>query len=77
MTDILQPETPPEETRRDAGFSLTELMIVVFIMGLLATVVLINVLPARDTAMVSKAKTVARKLLVLPDTRFRKKSSAP
>lgn len=44
----------------EEGFSLTEIMVAVFIMGLLATVVLINVLPARDTAMVSKAKTDIR-----------------
>ena len=41
---------------RDAGFTLTELMVVIFIIGLLATVVLINVLPSQDKAMVTKAK---------------------
>lgn len=46
----------------EEGFSLTEIMVAVFIMGLLATVVLINVLPARDTAMVQKAKTDIRTL---------------
>ena len=44
----------------EEGFSLTEIMVAVFIMGLLATVVLINVLPARDSAMVQKAKTDIR-----------------
>ena len=38
------------------GFSLVELMVVIFIIGLLATVVLINVLPSQDKAMVVKAK---------------------
>ena len=40
----------------DAGFSLVELMVVVFIMGLLATVVLVNVLGNVDTARLKKAR---------------------
>ncbi len=38
------------------GFTLTELMVVIVIIGLLATVVLINVLPSQDRAMVTKAR---------------------
>ena len=38
------------------GFTLVELMVVIVIIGLLATVVLINVLPSQDRAMVTKAK---------------------
>ena len=38
------------------GFSLVELMVVIFIIGLLATVVLINVLPSQDRAMRVKAQ---------------------
>jgi len=38
------------------GFSLVELMVVLFIIGLLATVVLINVLPSQDKAMRVKAQ---------------------
>jgi general secretion pathway protein G len=38
------------------GFSLVELMVVIFIIGLLATVVLINVLPSQDKAMRVKAQ---------------------
>lgn len=38
------------------GFTLTELMVVLVIIGLLATVVLINVLPSQDRAMVTKAR---------------------
>ena len=38
------------------GFTLVELMVVIVIIGLLATVVLINVLPSQDKAMVTKAR---------------------
>ncbi len=40
----------------EAGFTLTELMVVLFIIGLLSTIVLINVLPSQDRAMVTKAR---------------------
>lgn len=42
---------------RPTGFSLIELMVVIFIIGLLATVVLINVLPSQDKAMAVKARS--------------------
>ncbi len=42
--------------RRDAGFTLTEIMVAVFIIGLLSTVVLINVLGARTQAQTTKAR---------------------
>lgn len=51
---------PPIQRRRrkgERGFTLTELMVVIFIIGLLATVVMINVLGAQDRAVVTKAKT--------------------
>ena len=38
------------------GFTLVEMMVVVVILGLLATVVAINVLPSQDRAMVTKAR---------------------
>jgi general secretion pathway protein G len=38
------------------GFTLVELMVVIVIIGLLATVVLINVLPSQDKAMATKAR---------------------
>jgi len=38
------------------GFTLVELMVVIVIIGLLATVVAINVLPTQDKAMVGKAR---------------------
>lgn len=40
----------------DCGFTLVELMVVIVIIGLLATIVMINVLPSQDRAMVEKAK---------------------
>lgn len=40
----------------EAGFTLVELMVVIVIIGLLATVVIINVMPATDKAAVTKAK---------------------
>jgi general secretion pathway protein G len=39
-----------------SGFTLVELMVVIVIIGLLATVVAINVLPSQDRAMVAKAR---------------------
>ena len=38
------------------GFTLVELMVVIVIIGLLATVVMVNVLPSQDRAMVTKAR---------------------
>ncbi|HEV2081565.1 MAG TPA: type II secretion system major pseudopilin GspG [Brevundimonas sp.] len=38
------------------GFTLVELMVVIVIIGLLATVVAINVLPSQDRAMIGKAR---------------------
>jgi len=48
--------THRRRTRDERGFTLTELMVVIFIIGLLATVVMINVLPSQDRAMVTKAQ---------------------
>ena len=41
---------------REAGFTLVELMVVIVIIGLLATVVMMNVLPSQDRAMIEKAR---------------------
>ncbi len=40
----------------ESGFTLVELMVVIVIIGLLATIVVINVMPAQDTARVRKAE---------------------
>lgn len=40
----------------EAGFSLVELMVVVFIMGLLATLIIINVAPVGEQSRVNKAQ---------------------
>ena len=42
--------------RGQEGFTLVELMVVIVIIGLLATVVVINVMPAQDTARMRKAQ---------------------
>ena len=42
---------------KEAGFTLTEIMVVVFIIGLLSSVVLFNVLGARTDAQVKTART--------------------
>ena len=44
------------DRKSEEGFTLVELMVVIVIIGLLATVVAINVMPAQDTARVKKAE---------------------
>ena len=52
---LVTPRTPQEKRRKTAGFSLVELMVVVFIMGLLATLIVVNVAPATDQSRIGKA----------------------
>jgi general secretion pathway protein G len=54
MADFAVPET--KKNKPQAGFSLVELMVVVFIMGLLATMIIINVAPVGERSRVSKAR---------------------
>ena len=49
-------QRPVRRPSHEQGFTLLELMVVIVIIGLLATVVVVNVLPSRDKAMVEKAK---------------------
>ena len=42
---------------KQAGFTLVEVMVTMVIIGLLATVVVLNVLPAQDKATVQKVRT--------------------
>ena len=47
---------PKNRRAARAGFTLAELMVVIVIIGLLATIVIINVMPAADRAAVTKAR---------------------
>lgn len=57
-TDNRGETSHPQQKKRKKrnGFTLVELMVVIFILGLLTTIVVINVLPSQDRAMVEKAR---------------------
>lgn len=48
--------------REESGFSLVELMVVIVIIGLLTTMVVVNVMPSQDKAMVTIARADVRNL---------------
>jgi general secretion pathway protein G len=48
--------TRRKKRRREEGFTLVEMMVVIVIIGLLATVVIINVMPATDRAAQVRVK---------------------
>jgi general secretion pathway protein G len=50
------PRDPGLRRGDEAGFTLVEMMVVIVIIGLLATIVIINVMPAADRAAVTKAR---------------------
>ena len=55
----IEANEPTDQTHRresEAGFSLVELMVVVFIMGLLATLIVVNVAPVGDQSRITKAE---------------------
>ena len=52
----MRDEEHKTKTQKDDGFTLVEVMVVMVIIGLLATFVVLNVLPAQDKAMVQKAR---------------------
>lgn len=61
MTETTDVRPDQDTSRRprfgaEAGFTLTEVMVTVFIIGLLATVVLVNVLGTADESRVRKAQ---------------------
>ena len=56
MTPQKRPARRRAKRGAERGFSLVELMVVIVILGLLATVVALNVLPSQDKAMVEKAR---------------------
>jgi general secretion pathway protein G len=59
FADFRRPDAKYRTAKRRSkanGFTLVELMVTLFILGLVTTIVLINVLPSQDKAMVQKAK---------------------
>lgn len=53
---------PPSSSSRSSGFTLMELLVVVMILGILATVVVVNVMDRPDEARIAKVKQDIRAL---------------
>ncbi|MBY0562956.1 MAG: type II secretion system major pseudopilin GspG [Hyphomonadaceae bacterium] len=49
-----------QRLHREAGVTLVEMMVVIVIIGLVTAIVVINVLPAQDTARIEKARADIR-----------------
>ena len=49
--------TRADATDKEAGLSLLEVLVTITIIGIFGTIVLLNVLPAQEQAMVQKART--------------------
>lgn len=61
-SEALDASKTQRKKRKESGFTLIELMVVIVIIGLLSTIVVINVLPNQDRALIEKAKTDIRQL---------------
>ena len=57
MTHPIPPRRNARRRAQQSGFSLVELMVVVFIMGLLATLIIVNVAPVGDRSRISKVRS--------------------
>jgi general secretion pathway protein G len=55
-TNDPNPKPPQRKLHPEAGVTLTEMMVVIVIIGLITAVVAINVLPTMDTARATKAR---------------------
>lgn len=53
---LTKPRDDAALAHREAGLSLIEIMVVMVIIGLLATIIVINVLPTQNRAMLEKAR---------------------